>query len=344
MHTSSKILADSPQQSLFSQLCHATQHTPFVHEDETLAVRHVCTSTRENMPTCQDKDINIFVDEVGGLDMLNVSISGRVNILEKFIPIIPRGMFNRPAHEVPYEVVGVMINDILTKRLRYRNGFYIFPEDTNVDTTVLQHPIFRGKKVILFSAGQDTLIEGVWWRRHEMEFFAKIASMGFFAVTGMNFSLFFGECPFGHALNIKKSLCYCSNLDMLGVWVIPHVYAINRFQCIRWKEWLLANPTVRMITINTQLQKNQHGSMANVFDTVRYILENTSVGIILHGRVSGIPTDLKQKFSSRLHYAASGPMKNALIRKAKTTAEYIIEFLQKIDSPHQYNVQLLPNP
>ena len=333
MRTSTSTPNDSGQQSLFSALCEAGRHAPHVHPDEIRAVRHVCTGSRSGTVKCRDKEFHLFENEVNGLDMSTASLSGRVNILDRFIPIIPRGMFKRPPHEVPYDVVGIMLNDILTKPIRARHGYYHFPENTEIKTDILSNPIFRGKRVILFSAGQDVLIEGLWWRREEMKLFEKIASMGFLAVTGMNFSLFFGECPSGHALNIKKSLCYCHEFDKLNVWTIPHIYAHNAYQRQRWQDWLLANPSVRMVTINTQLQKSQDGSMDTVFETIRCLLENTKVDIIVHGRARGIPIDLRKRYGKRLHYAASGPIKNALIRKDKSIEDHIRAFLLKIEIP-----------
>ena len=96
----------------------------------------------------------------------------------------------------------------------------------------------------------------MWWNREAAGFFETISGMGFLAVTGMNFSIFSGECPFSHALNTKKCLSYSEELNRLGVWTIPHVYAINEPQRERWTEWLIARPHVRLVTINTQLQRS----------------------------------------------------------------------------------------
>ena len=80
--------------------------------------------------------------------MSTVNLRGKLIPLDSFIPVVPRGMFKRGAYEVPFPVAGVMINDILTKRVRSRHGYYYLPKDAGIDTEVLRIPIFRGKQVI----------------------------------------------------------------------------------------------------------------------------------------------------------------------------------------------------
>lgn len=332
MRASNKRSNDDPQQSWFSLACAAAQFAPHVHPDEIQAVRHSCVGRRRrNVVTCDDEYRDEFIDEVGGLDMSTVYLQGRPFPLGTFIPVVPRGMFSHAAHEIPYPVVGIMLNDILTKKVSSRHGYYYLPEDTQINTGVLLNPVFAGKQVILLSCGQDVLIETLWWKRHSLELFEKIARMRFLAVTGMNFSIFSGECPFSHALNTKKCLCYCEELDRLGVWTIPHVYAINQLQRDRWTAWLNARPNIKLITINTQLQRNRRRDVHEVFLTVEHLLANTGVSILLHGRGAGLPSDVKKHYADRLHFAASGPLKNAIIRKDKSAADYISAFVVGLD-------------
>lgn len=328
----SKTQEDSRQISLFSEMCRSANLSSHIHSDEARSVTFPCSGRgRLNIVTCQDDGNIDDMADVNGLDMsgINLQIS-MTSVLPDFIPIIPRGMFGRNSYEIPSEIVGVMLNDILTKRMSARHGYYRLPDNTTIDTDILRRPVFQGKKVILFSVGQDILIETLWWERHKMNLFRIITDIGFFAVTGMNFSLISGECPFGHALNIKKTLCYCKELDQLGVGTIPHVYAVNQYQRERWKIWLLANPSVKVITINSQLQKRQKRGMGDVFDTANFLLENTAVEIIIHGRAKGALAGLKKQYPGRIHFAASGPLKNALIRKDKTVTEYINIFLNDL--------------
>lgn len=319
---------DDTQQSLFTEMCCAGEFAPHVHRDEVLAVKSPCTGRgRRNIVTCGDEGRGEFLEEVDGLDITGVNVRGSTFPLDTFLPVIPRGMFLHSASEIPSSVVGVMLNDVLTKKVTVRHGYYYLPEDTHINTEVLKYPVFQGKHVILLSCGQDILIETLWWKRHSLGLFQTIASMGFLAVTGMNFSIFSGECPFAHALNTKKSLRYCEWLDQLGVWAIPHIYAINRPQRERSRDWLLARPHIKLITINTQLQRNRKRDVRQVFETVEFLLKNTEVNILLHGRGRGLSSEIRSRYPHRLHFAASGPLKNAIIRKDKTPAEYIDLFV-----------------
>jgi len=331
MHASSKGSDDDSQQSLFSLACDAAEFAPHVHPDELRSVRHSCAGRgRRDVVTCQDEYRDEFVEEVGTLDMSVIDLKGVTFPLDTFLPVVPHGMFDRDASEIPYPVVGVMLNDILTKRVSTRHDYYYLPEDTDIDTGVLNRSIFTGKRVILLTCGQDILIETMWWKRHELELFKKIGSIGFLAVTGMNFSIFSGECPFSHALNTMKGLRYCETLDQLGVWAVPHIYAINAPQRERWKDLLNARPHIRLVTINTQLQRTRKRDIRELIQTVEHLLENTRVSILLHGRGIGLSPRAKKAYVSRLHYAASGPLKSAVIRKDKSPSEYIQIFVSRL--------------
>jgi hypothetical protein len=190
---------------------------------------------------------------------------------------------------------------------------------------VLAAPIFKGKRVILFSTGQDVMIETLWWERHDTKLFDVLVGMGFYAITAMNFSLFEGECPFAHALNIKKSLRYAEEVDQRGIWSIPHVYARNVHQRERWSVWLNGNSGVRYVTINSQLQRCRDADMSVVFDTARYLLEHTEVTILFQGSVRGMPRDVRRHVGKRVLVASSAPCKKALIRKDKSAKEHIEE-------------------
>ncbi|HEY4474012.1 MAG TPA: hypothetical protein VI957_02530 [Candidatus Paceibacterota bacterium] len=279
-----------------------------------------------NVITCKDPEIEIFLDDVGGLSMGDVAFSDKAGLLAPVIPVIPRGMFSLPSSTVPYEVVGITINDTLTKRVKLKCGYYHVPEGSTVDPTILKAPILEGKRVILFSTGQDVLIETLWWERHDTYLFDVLAGMGFYAITGMNFSLFEGECPFAHALNIQKCLRYSEEIDRRGIWSIPHVYARNLYQRERWKNLLNENKGVGLVTINSQLQRSRVGDMSVVFDTARFLLEHTRVTIMFQGSVRGMPQDLRLHIGTRIYAATSAPCKKAVIRKDKSAAEYIADY------------------
>lgn len=301
------------------------------------------------MVTCSDEGVEADLADVGGLDFEDVDILTQTLSLDPFVPIIPRGLFGLSSDDISATVVGVVLNDVLTKKGRSRHGQYYLPQDTRIDTDLLQNPVFQGKEVILFSCGQDIIIETLWWDRDGLNLFRDMARVGFLAVTGMNFSLFVGECPFGHALNMKKSLCYCRELASVGAQTIPHMYALNDHQRERWQSWLVARPHIGLVTINTQLQRGSRRDMDEVVKTARYLLENTEVSILLQGRGTGLPKDLLRRYAGRLHVAASGPLKRAAIRKDKTPDEHIEEFESRLGlgtkkpplTPGVFTVQLL---
>ena len=85
-------------------------------------------------------------------------------------------------------------------------------------------------------------------------------------------------------------------------------------------------PARKLVTINTQLQRNRERDVRQVFQTVEHLLAHTSVSILLHGRGS-LPAEVKKRYADRLHFAASGPLKSALIRRDKSAAEYIGLFI-----------------
>lgn len=327
MQDFSKQLANTDQQSIFCGLCRAGDFAPHIHPDEALRVLKDCgTQGRMNVVTCTDNEVNAFLEEVDGLDMSTVTIGSKSGLLSPVVPVIPYSMFSLPSSTVPWEVVGITINDILTKRIRLKSGHYYVPDGTTIDRKILTSPIFAGKRVVLFSTGRDVLIETLWWDRHDADLFNTLTSMGFYAITGMNFSLFEGECPFAQALNIKKSLSYAGEIDGRGIWSIPHVYARNQYQRDRWKEWLNANGGVSTVTINSQLQRSRAGDMSVVFETARFLLENTGVMIMFQGSVHGMPKDVRQHIGTRIYVATSGPCKKAAIRKDKSAAEHIEDY------------------
>lgn len=327
---------DKIQLTFFAGMCESAKFSPYIHPSEALQVTVPCSGReRLNVVTCQDRGRDQDLADVGGLDMMNVRLNNSRVRLPAFIPIIPRDLFKRSLDGIDSKTVGVVLNDVMTKKLSCKCGHYQLPRGSEVEQDVLLNEAFRGKSVILFSTGPDVLLESLWWERHHRNLFDVISSMGFAGVTGMNFSLITGECPFAHALNIKKSICYCQELDRRGIWTIPHIYAINCHQRERWKAWLQANHSVRVVTINSQLQKRQVQGMTEVCDTVEFLLAETSVGIIVHGGSTRDLIRLNRQFGNRVHFAASGPLKSAIIRKDRSPAGYVRAF--RHDLKQEYN-------
>ncbi len=330
------MLKNKKQTTIFGILCKSVDYAPYVHIDEVNNVTSDCSSNeRMNIVTCLDEDIEDDIADVGGLDMVSVILQNPYQgEIPRFIPVIPKDLFKKNPEEIPYEVVGVGLEDIFTKRIYEYKGEYRLPSILKVNTELLNLPVFQGKKVVLFCSGRDLLIETLWAKRRDNDFFDEVASMNFMAITGMNFSLFCGECALGHVINIQKSLRHCEHLDFLSVSTIPHVYAVSDHQRKRWMEWLKANSNVQWVTMNLQLQKSQPDRLEYDFGTILYLLQNTEVKIILHG--ARIPKELKE-YEKRLSVAASYPlMKYVIVDRSQTIAEHIETYIASfITTPSQ---------
>lgn len=270
-------------------MCDADQFSGFIKQEDKGLVRTQCPGNYLNMVDCHCEDIQLFIDEVHGLDFGSKSVVGSPPLISDSIPVIPKDWFNRAPETIPSNIVGIRLGDILSPK-PYRNSAktLLLSDDVRVDLSALKHPVFQGKKVVLFATGIDVLIEKVWYRRFAMDLFRAIADGNFYAVTGMNFSLFLHECPLGHLINLNKSLVFCEELSKLGVPVIPHIYAITDTQREMWVKWLNDHPNIRTVLINTQMQRDK-ASMREVELTVIELLKNTNVNVILNGRQPSQP-------------------------------------------------------
>jgi hypothetical protein len=186
-------------------------------------------------------------------------------------------------------------------------------DEVKIDLSALASPVFEGKRLVLFASGPDVMIEKLWWARAPLDLFRKIAEGNFYAVTGMNFSLFLYECPLGHLINMNKSLLFSQELSKLGVPVIPHIYAVNDSQRAKWIEYLNHNSDIITVTINTQLQRT-NAAMQEVVHTIEALVAKTRVNIILNGfKPKGLPVE----FASRVYIANQhGLKRRAIIESA----------------------------
>ena len=300
----------SHQTSLFSLSCESGKFSPHVHTEESNAVKSPCQGNgRRNTITCKDEKLDEFLSEIGTLDMHATHLHGVDLSLEEHVPVIPRTFFDSPPTLVSHEIVGVSISDIFVSRpLELRDGQYRVSPNLQINTGVLRNPVFQNKKVILMFDARDSLLEHLWWDRDDFELFETLAGIGFHAITTPNFSLFKGECPVGHAWNIKKGLVCGEELERLGVTLIPHIYAVHQKQLERWCEWLNNHPTIKTVTMNCQLQRKSSVGRGIAITALRYLLTNTDVHIILHGSDKRILERLKE-FNGRLHTASSGAFK-----------------------------------
>lgn len=156
-----------------------------------------------NIVSCKDSRINSFLNEVNGLS-LDISLKSNIGIKDPYIPVFDYRAIDL-AYKCKSEVVGLTLLDILVNPLQLIAGKYIVKKIAFRNFEVINNLCER-KKVILFLSGHDALIETVWHQRNVCDLFQQIKLMGFWPVSGFNFSVFGGECPFGQHLNQKKSL------------------------------------------------------------------------------------------------------------------------------------------
>lgn len=318
---SSKSSKPSKQVSMEALLCESDNFAPWINVSEKYDVASPCDGKGMDIVDCKHPEKQRFIDDCGSLDMSTKTIAQKTPIIAEEVPVVPREFFQQPPQTIPQQVVGINLKDILHGRVVKEAGFYHPPrQGIEVNDHALEAPIFEGKNVVLFCGGIDTLIEHLWFRREVISLYDKIAGMGFYAVTGMNFSLFHGECPFGHALNINKTLLFCHELDKRGVRVIPNIYAINDAQRQKWADHINANPSVGQIMINQQLQRNA-SSVANEDNNIRFLLEHTDVNILLQGRRYPLPPDLLNHL--RIQHATSGSLKRAVMTGRVRSTELV---------------------
>lgn len=314
------------QTSLFGYaMCDADEFSPLISQGDKGLVRTRCPGNYRNMVDCHCEDIQLFIDEVRGLDFSNKIVAGSSPFISARVPVIPKECFDDDPETIDGDIVGVRLGDILSHKPRRNNaGVLLLSDDVRIDLSVLKRPVFQGKKVVLFATGIDVVIEKIWHRRFAMNLFQAIAAGDFYAVTGMNFSLFLHECPLGHLINLNKSLVFCEELGRLGVPVIPHVYAITDTHREMWVSWLKNHPDIKTVLINTQMQRD-FGSMHEVELTVQSLLENTQVNVILNGRQPKKP--LYGKSHRVIASNQFGLKKQALIKNSLVRQTAILEQL-----------------
>lgn len=286
---------DSP--GLFAEMCSVSQGAfePLVNRLEAKSVVFPCEADPLNVISCKNPNRDSFVKEVNGLDFGTVHITQTQFSLPRLIPIMDRGMFDIKGTGINSNVIGISLEDIFSSPPR-REGKKLVLPDLSLRGDVLYRPIFKGKDVILFCSGRDLLIETVWQKLNLLEFLPIVSSMGFLAATGINFSVFFGDCPFAHALNLKKSLESARLLHESGISVIPHIYFAHEFHLKRWLVWLKENPTVSTIAVNSQFHSDLDASI--IAEGLTYILDRVGrrVTVILEGPDSSKMSTLFRAF------------------------------------------------
>jgi len=292
-------------------------YMPFIHSDEAKEITKPCYNPhRSNIVTCNDKYIQAFLEEVGGLDF-DLELASKLDRIPPYIPIFDyNSLIN---YELPHdtEYVGITLKDIIKSGFFYRAGTIQESNKIQYRSTLFNSIDLKSKKIILFLSGEDTIIEGVWHKKKHSNFFETLLEMGFYAVAGFNFSLFGGECPFSHALNLKKSLFSSYLLEKYGLKTIPHVYALNQFHIVRWIAWFKQNPSIRYFTTNCQMQKDEIEIKWIVEFISKLLIEIPWLHVILQGFNAGCLCrfgDLK----NRIHLTNKRPVKYTMGNKQFT--------------------------
>lgn len=297
-------LIEFPDGELWSISCEAENGSfmPFVNPFEAKGITVSCHNPlRKNIVTCKDQYKDEFIKEVDGLD-LNSKLSTEIIGIPSYIPVLDVRSAKSGNIPLTCPIVAVTLCDVLQRSILLKAGRYHEMNNISFRTDLLLKKNFKSKKVILFLTGSDTLIEWLWYNRKECRLFETIKEMGIWAVGGFNFSLIDGECPFSHALNLKRSLFSAWLAEQSGLSVIPHIYCLNDYHIRRWIEWFKANPTVKLFTINCQLQKSDE-DINQIVATVKGIL---AAFPYLHVLLQGFhlnKIDRFDRFLDRLHFA-----------------------------------------
>lgn len=183
-----------------------------------------------------------WLASVRGIGLLDV-IANPSNLpnLPGYIPAVRKGSGKLFTRYSP-EYVGVLLGDVVS------------PVDLKVATDVHKKlGIPADTKVILLGYGSDKLIENMWPKRHLV--FERLASLGFVAATGINYSIWDNQPHAERLINIKRSLLTFEDWQRLGVPAVPHIYWYGHKDLDVWSEWLDSNPSIAMVAINLQTLK-----------------------------------------------------------------------------------------
>lgn len=275
---------------------------PFIDPKEAEGITMSCDNRfRQNIITCKDLFKQEFIQEVNGL-ALNSRLGTELDSIPVYVPQLDFLSCKEKPLPSTFPIVGLTLHDLVAQGILYKAGRYHEQEKISFRPHLLSANGFKDKKVILFLTGPDTLIEWIWHNRVECQLFEVLKKMGFWAVTGFNFSVIGGECPFAQALNIKRSLFSSTLIESNNMFAIPHVYAISSYQTQRWIKWFIANPSVKLFTINCQLQKSDN-DIAQAITTVQSILNSVPY---LHVLLQGFHFDKIEglyQVMDRVHFA-----------------------------------------
>lgn len=299
--------------SLFADLCEVSlgKYLPHIHPIEATTVLFTCQNDyRQNIITCKDEFTDAFINEVAGLGF-NISLLKQNIHLPQYIPILDYRTIRTVRLPKSMKYVGISLGDLIKSGFQHKAGrIHEYPNIT-YKSSLLEHENLKGKKVILFLCGEDTIIEGVWYQREKSKLFEILKQMNFYAITGINFSVFGDECALAQNLNLKRSLYSTYLLEQNNIKCIPHVYALNIYQINRWIKWFRDNPKIKYFTINCQFQKSKR-SIDAVVEAIDSILsELTYLHVIMQGFRFNNIYKLKH-IVNRIHFAEKKAIKYSM--------------------------------
>lgn len=309
---------DNNPPNLFGQMCEVSTGVfePYIPRDKASLTTETCENPLGfRMVTCKDPRRHLFEEEVGGL-ALDIPLPDTRHIrLPPYIPIFDSDTAFLSSFTLPgnIEVVGLSLIDIQKKGIVSKAGTLHEQDEVVINVSVPLGDAIKGKKVILLPHGEDTLIESFWWQRNDYKIFEYIKAMKFFLVSGMNFSIFRGECSFGQALNHKKSLLSAHLVSQENHPGIPHIYVLDSHDLKRWHDYFVANPQVRLATMNCQMQE----SNKDIDMVVKVVSEFLNLVPDLRFILNGFHVDHMHKFGPhlvRIHFADKAPVKDARSR------------------------------
>ncbi len=310
---SSHDLYENKPPTLFSQMCKVAEGNFYdIPASKASDVVEVCDSLGRKIVTCNNPHLHEFIDEVGGSLSLDIALPDVKIELPAYIPILDKrtARMNRFSIPAGISVLGITLQDILKSGVTYKAGAWHEQKEIKFDLAIRVADAFYNKKVILFATGPDTMIEWCWHQRDECNMYKYIKAMGFDLMTGINFSVIKGECPFGQCLNQKKSLLSASLAIDEGIPAVPHIYTIDKDDINTWSAYLEANPQVRLVTMNCQLQK-KHIDIQALIKAINILMEKFPD---LHFLLTGFHLHRASEFGSnleRIHFADKSCVKDA---------------------------------
>lgn len=307
-------LPDNNQQTLFSTTCDVSHglFEPTIDRMKAAFAKTTCENPlRENIVTCKDSELDKFINEVDGL-AFDTMLPAINTPLPLHIPILDVGTAKLSYSAIPIGIgmLGMTIGDVISKGTKFHAGTLQEQASVEFRMTLLTGNALKGKDVILFNSGPDTLLEMLWHQRKKISLFEKLGIMKFSYATGMNFSVMPGECPVGQRLNQKKSLVSAGILSELGLPSMPHVYAIDEYDINDWVTYLKNNQHIRIVSMNCQLQK----SIADKATVIRAVTSIITQVPYIHFILVGFPLIEMSKFGpflDNIHFADRKAAKEA---------------------------------